>query len=75
MLEEIEIVRCEIAVAFKLIMVDEFQDLSPVQLAIFSKLSTIIKNSIWVGDPKQSIYGFRDLDAALFNASLKAVAA
>ena len=68
-------VRREIAASFKLIIVDEFQDSSPVQLAVFSKLSAIIENSIWVGDPKQSIYGFRDSDAALFNASLKAVAA
>ncbi len=75
MLENSEIVRREIACTFKLIMVDEFQDSSPVQLAVFSKLSTIIENAVWVGDPKQSIYGFRDSDASLFNASLKAVAA
>ncbi len=42
-----------------LLMVDEFQDTSPIQLEIFLKLSRLAKNSVWVGDPKQSIYGFR----------------
>ncbi len=36
-----------------LLMVDEFQDTSPIQLDLFLKLSKIAKDSIWVGDPKQ----------------------
>lgn len=48
-----------------LLMVDEFQDTSPIQLSIFWKLSRIARKSVWVGDPKQSIYGFRGADPAI----------
>ncbi len=48
-----------------LLLVDEFQDTSPIQLEIFLKLSRMVRHSIWVGDPKQSIYGFRGADPAL----------
>jgi ATP-dependent helicase/nuclease subunit A len=51
-----------------LLMVDEFQDTSPIQLDIFLKLSKIAKHSIWVGDPKQSIYGFRGAEPRLMQA-------
>ena len=50
---------------FRLLAVDEFQDTSPVQLALFLALSELIEDKIWVGDPKQAIYGFRDADPAL----------
>jgi ATP-dependent helicase/nuclease subunit A len=55
---------------FDLLMVDEFQDTSPMQLAIFLKLSEIIPQAIWVGDQKQSIYGFRGADPSLMDALL-----
>ncbi len=55
-----------------LLMVDEFQDTSPMQLEIFWKLSKFAKYSIWVGDPKQSIYGFRGADPKLMQALIKA---
>ncbi|MCU0347671.1 MAG: UvrD-helicase domain-containing protein [Saprospiraceae bacterium] len=51
-----------------LLLVDEFQDTNPLQLEIFVKLSRFAKHSIWVGDPKQSIYGFRGADPALMQA-------
>ena len=51
-----------------LLMVDEFQDTSPIQLEIFLKLSALAKNSVWVGDPKQSIYGFRGADPVIMKA-------
>ena len=50
---------------FRLLAVDEFQDTSPVQLALFLALSELVEDKIWVGDPKQAIYGFRDADPAL----------
>jgi ATP-dependent helicase/nuclease subunit A len=55
-----------------LLMVDEFQDTSPIQLALFLKLSTLAKQSIWVGDPKQSIYGFRGAEPRLMAAVMAA---
>ncbi|RYF85167.1 MAG: hypothetical protein EOO00_14405, partial [Chitinophagaceae bacterium] len=73
MLRENEAVRNEISLSFRLVMVDEFQDSSPVQLAIFSALSKLVQNSIWVGDPKQAIYGFRDSDSQLFELAMQSV--
>jgi ATP-dependent helicase/nuclease subunit A len=55
-----------------LLMVDEFQDTSPIQLEIFLKLSRMANLSIWVGDPKQSIYGFRGAEPALMQAVIEA---
>jgi ATP-dependent exoDNAse (exonuclease V) beta subunit len=51
-----------------LLLVDEFQDTSPIQLAIFLELSKLTPHSIWVGDPKQSIYGFRGAAPELMQA-------
>ncbi|HHS96103.1 MAG TPA: DNA helicase UvrD, partial [Phaeodactylibacter sp.] len=62
-----EVLRSEI----DLLMVDEFQDTSPLQLDIFLKLSRIVKHSIWVGDPKQSIYGFRGADPKLMQEIIR----
>jgi ATP-dependent helicase/nuclease subunit A len=56
-----------------LLLVDEFQDTSPIQLALFLKMSALVEQSVWVGDPKQSIYGFRGADPALMSAIVKAV--
>ncbi|MCC7246331.1 MAG: UvrD-helicase domain-containing protein, partial [Saprospiraceae bacterium] len=55
-----------------LLLVDEFQDTSPIQLDIFLRLSRLAKHSIWVGDPKQSIYGFRGAEPALMQAIIDA---
>ena len=57
----------EIKGTYKLMMVDEFQDSSPIQLEIFKRLSDLMEQSYWVGDPKQSIYGFRGADVELVN--------
>jgi ATP-dependent helicase/nuclease subunit A len=54
-----------------LVMVDEFQDTSPLQLAIFLELAQIAPRSVWVGDQKQSIYGFRGTDPELMDAALE----
>jgi ATP-dependent helicase/nuclease subunit A len=52
---------------FKVLMVDEFQDTSPIQLSLFVKMASLVDKVIWVGDPKQSIYGFRGSDATLID--------
>lgn len=44
---------------YKVALVDEFQDCSPLQVESFKLLSYIMEQSIWVGDIKQAIYGFR----------------
>jgi len=51
-----------------LLMVDEFQDTSPIQLGVFMKLSELAKQTVWVGDVKQAIYGFRGSDPELMNS-------
>ncbi|MEO1626677.1 MAG: UvrD-helicase domain-containing protein [Bacteroidota bacterium] len=64
-------VRSVLSEELDLLMVDEFQDTSPIQLEIFLKLSQIARHSIWVGDPKQSIYGFRGADPKLMLAIIE----
>ena len=64
-------VKDEIKDNYKLMMVDEFQDSSPIQLEIFKLLSDLMEQSYWVGDPKQSIYGFRGADVELVNEITK----
>ena len=62
---DIPAVQDEIKQQYKLVMVDEFQDSNPIQLKIFKKLSQLINENIWVGDQKQSIYGFRGTNPQL----------
>ena len=64
-------VRAELKQTIKLVMVDEFQDSNPIQLSIFIKLAEIVDQSIWVGDPKQAIYGFNGSDPILVSNLLK----
>lgn len=56
-----------------LLLVDEFQDTSPIQLAIFLKIASLAKRTVWVGDQKQSIFGFRGTDPAIMDAAIDAV--
>lgn len=61
-----ESVRVAWSQRFEAVMVDEFQDTNPRQLAILQALE---RGSLFtVGDELQSIYGFRDADVRLFRA-------
>jgi ATP-dependent helicase/nuclease subunit A len=59
------------------LFVDEFQDTDQVQFDVISELTSIDADSpasslFAVGDPKQSIYGFRHADVELFSSLLAA---
>jgi len=68
----VETVRETLRQELDLLLVDEFQDTSPIQLDIFLQISQLARHSIWVGDPKQSIYGFRGAEPALMQAIIRA---
>ncbi len=65
---ESETVARELAERLKLVVVDEFQDTSPLQLALFTRLHTIAGRSTWVGDRKQCIFEFAGADPTLMEA-------
>jgi DNA helicase-2/ATP-dependent DNA helicase PcrA len=54
-----ETVLNEVQEKYKYILVDEYQDTSPLQDRIFRLIAGKNKNLFVVGDVKQSIYGFR----------------
>jgi ATP-dependent helicase/nuclease subunit A len=56
-----------------LVLVDEFQDTSPLQLAILSELSGLSARAFFVGDQKQAIFGFRGTDPALMERVMEAL--
>src|SRR5439155_7763097 len=64
LLAERESLRAAWSERFELLMVDEFQDTNPRQLAILRALDR--GNAFTVGDELQSIYGFRHADVRLF---------
>ncbi len=49
---------------FHVLLVDEFQDVNPLQARVFRSLG--LARMIFVGDAKQSIYAFRDADVNAF---------
>ena len=72
-----EALRQRIAAQFPVAMVDEFQDTSPDQYAIFNLLYRVADNDpahglFLIGDPKQSIYGFRGADIHSYLAARRA---
>lgn len=59
---------------FRHILVDEFQDISPIQGQIIEHLHNPLKNILFiVGDPKQAIYGFRQSRVELFFEAIKRI--
>lgn len=56
----------ELSARYEEILVDEYQDTNAVQDALFSALSRNETNLFFVGDVKQSIYGFRQAMPELF---------
>ena len=68
-----EPVRASLKERLDLVLVDEFQDTSPIQLELFLKLATLAKGSIWVGDQKQSIFEFRGADPMLMQSVIDAI--
>ena len=59
----------------QLLLVDEFQDTNPMQLALFMKLAALADKAIFVGDVKQAIYEFRGCDPTLVFNTLHALTA
>src|SRR5690606_31987780 len=52
------------------VLLDEFQDVNPLQGSFFRALTRAGMQVEAVGDPKQSIYAFRDADVEVFRAAL-----
>jgi len=63
----------DLAADLESVVVDEFQDTNPLQLAIFQRLRRSVASSRWVGDPKQSIYAFRGAAPELVHAVMGSV--
>jgi len=64
---------------FPVAMIDEFQDTSPLQYRIFDRIYRTADNLpdialLLIGDPKQSIYGFRGADIHSYLAARRATA-
>jgi exodeoxyribonuclease V beta subunit len=64
---------------FPVAMIDEFQDTSPLQFRIFDRIYRTAENLpdsalLLIGDPKQSIYGFRGADIHSYLAARRATA-
>jgi DNA helicase-2/ATP-dependent DNA helicase PcrA len=62
LLEDHPGVRDKYAQRFRQVLVDEFQDTNLAQYALVSQLASFHKNIFCVGDPDQSIYGWRGAD-------------
>jgi ATP-dependent helicase/nuclease subunit A len=67
LLQDYPEVRRKISSTFQYIMVDEFQDTNFIQWQIIRSLGELKDHKYFiVGDPKQSIYGFRNADIRVF---------
>ena len=68
-----EEVIADIQSRYKVAFVDEFQDCSPLQVQSFERLSELMEQSVWVGDIKQAIYGFRGTNTELIESVINKV--
>lgn len=66
LLETCEPVRERYRSRFRQILVDEFQDVNPLQARLIRGLAEV-ENVCFVGDPRQAIYGFRHGDVRQFS--------
>lgn len=74
-----EALRAQILAQYPVALIDEFQDTAPAQYRIFDLLYRIASNDerlglLLIGDPKQSIYGFRGADIHSYLAAKRATA-
>lgn len=60
-----------IASRFRHVLVDEYQDVNPMQASFFEALEAAGVTIEVVGDPKQSIYLFRNADVEMFRQALQ----
>lgn len=70
-------IRAELSARYPFILVDEYQDTDDLQYQIIRSLTanfTAHNRLIIVGDPKQSIYGFRNANIALFDKTTDEIA-
>ncbi len=58
----------EEAAPFRHLLVDEFQDINPVQYRLIKAWSKTAESVFVIGDPDQSIYGFRGSDPRCFHS-------
>lgn len=72
LLQKEEVV-ADIQSRYKVALIDEFQDCSPLQVKSFVRLSELMEQSIWVGDIKQAIYGFRGTNTELIESVIDEV--
>jgi|GEM_PF-413935 len=64
-------IRQQLSLQYPFIMVDEYQDTDRLQYEVLRPLLNEYRsgNLFIVGDPKQSIFGFRNADVAIFEAT------
>ena len=67
LLEEEETVAEEDRACFSCLLIDEFQDINPLQYRLMQAWNRNGTELFVIGDPDQSIYGFRGSDAACFD--------
>lgn len=68
---EDEAVAEDLARQLRFVVVDELQDSSPLQLALFLRLHALAGRSTWVGDPKQCIFEYAGADPSLMDDVLR----